>query len=100
MAHFLLRLSAPRPTFPFDMSEEEAALFERHFAYWRQRAEAGAAIAVGPVFDPDGPWELALIEAADEAEAMRIGEDDPVIQAKAGFAYTIAPIPSLILRPR
>lgn len=100
MAHFLLRMTAPRPSFPFDMSEEEKALFERHFAYWTERAEAGEAIAAGPVFDPEGPWGLALVEAADEAEAARIGAADPVITAQAGFAYSLAPIPTLILRPR
>ena len=100
MAYFLLRLTPPRPTFPFDATEDEKALFAEHSGYWLERAASGAAIAVGPVFDPAGAWGLALVEAEDEAAAKRLGEDDPVIRAGAGFTYAAAPVPSLILRQR
>jgi uncharacterized protein YciI len=100
MPYFLLRLSPPRPTFPFDATDAEKALFDRHAAYWLDQAEAGAAVAVGPVFDPAGAWGLALVEAPDEAAAIALGNRDPVIAADAGFAYALAPVPSLILRSR
>ena len=100
MAYFLLRLSPPRPTFPFDATEEEKALFAEHSGYWLERAEAGAAIAVGPVFAEGGAWGLALVEAEDEREAWELAEADPVIRARAGFTYALAPVPSLILRQR
>ena len=54
MAYFLLRLEPPRPSFPFDATEAEKALFSAHSGYWMEQAEAGAAIAVGPVFEPGG----------------------------------------------
>ncbi|GEO98009.1 YciI family protein [Methylobacterium haplocladii] len=98
MAYFLLRLSPPRSSFPFDATEVEKALFAEHAGYWLDKAGRGEAIAVGPVFDATGTWGLALVEAENESEANRLGEADPVIRAEAGFAYTIASIPSLILR--
>ena len=99
MPYFLLRLAPPRPTFPFDATDAEKGLFEQHSAYWLDQAEAGAAIAVGPVFEPAGTWGLALVEARDEAAAVALGDGDPVIAAGIGFAYALAPVPSLILRP-
>ncbi|MFY9290347.1 MAG: YciI family protein [Methylorubrum rhodinum] len=98
MPYFLLRLTPPRPSFPFDATETEKALFSEHAAYWIARAGEGRAIAVGPVFDPAGTWGLALVETEDEASARALGEADPVIAAQAGFAYATAPVPSLILR--
>ena len=98
MPYFLLRLTPPRPTFPFDATEAEKAMFSEHAAYWIARAGEGRAIAVGPVFEPENTWGLALVEAEDEASALALGEADPVIVAQAGFAYAVAPVPSLILR--
>lgn len=98
MAYFLLRLSPPRPSFPFDATEAEKTIFAEHSGYWLDKAKTGEAVAVGPVFDAAGTWGLALVEAEDETEAKQLGDADPVIRANAGFAYTLAPIPSLILR--
>ncbi len=98
MPYFLLRLTPPRPTFPFDATEAERALFSEHAAYWIAQAGEGRAIAVGPVFEPNNTWGLALVEAEDEASALALGAADPVIVAQAGFAYAVAPVPSLILR--
>jgi uncharacterized protein len=53
---FLYRLQPPRPTFAQDMSEAEAAVMERHIAYWQDLLTRGAALAFGPVLDPDDPW--------------------------------------------
>ena len=98
MPTFLRRLTPPRPSFPFDATETEKALFSEHAAYWIARAGEGRAIAVGPVFEPTGTWGLALVETEDEAAATALGAADPVIVAQAGFAYAVAPVPSLILR--
>lgn len=98
MPYFLLRLAPPRPSFPFDATEAEKALFSEHAAYWLDRAEEGRAVAVGPVFDAAGTWGLALVEAEDDAGARALGAADPVIRAGAGFAYTLSAVPNLILR--
>ena len=98
MAFFLCQLRGPRPTFPGDMSAEEGALMGEHAAYWGGLACEGTAVAFGPVFDPAGPWGLALVEIADEAGARSLTEADPVIRAGRGFRYDIHPMPQVVLR--
>lgn len=98
MGYFHLRLNAPRPTFPFDMSEGEKTAMAAHAAFWRKRAEENIALVVGPVFDPKGAWGMAIVETENEAEAEALGQGDPVILADLGFSYDVSPIPSIILR--
>jgi uncharacterized protein YciI len=99
MGYFHLKLVSPRPTFPFDASEQERAAMAEHVGYWRRLAEEKLAVAVGPVFDPKGPWGMAVVETENEAEAEALAAADPIITASLGFRYDVAPIPSLILRP-
>lgn len=99
MAYFHLRLQPPRPSFPHDASEKEMEAMNRHADYWREKASAGTAIAVGPVFDADGAWGMAVIEVEDEAAAQAVADNDPVILAGLGFHFRVSPMPSLILRP-
>ncbi|MDO6964905.1 YciI family protein [Rhizobium alvei] len=98
MAYFHLKLVAPRPSFPFDTTAAEGTAMGEHQIYWEELAERKIAIAVGPVFDPKGPFGMAIVEAENEAEAEALGAADPVIMADLGFRYETAPIPSLILR--
>ncbi len=69
-----------------------------HADYWRKLSRAGHAVAVGPVFDPKGPWGLAIVETENEAEAEAFAAADPIIGAALGFRYEVAPIPQIILR--
>ncbi len=98
MAYFMLKLIGPRPSFPADASGQEMAAMAEHSVYWKGKAEEGTALAVGPVFDPAGPFGMAIVESADEAAARTLADGDPVIRASLGFRYDIFPIPSLILR--
>lgn len=100
MGYFLLRLNAPRPTFPFDINNAEKTAMAAHAGFWRSHAGAGIALVVGPVFDPKGAWGMAVIkaESADEAEAL--GKSDPVVLAGLGFSYDASPMPSVILSPK
>ena len=98
MAHFLLRLSPPRPSFPEDASAAEMAAMGAHSAYWQDQADLGSALAVGPVADPGGIWGMALVDVADGARARALAEGDPIITAELGFSYEVLPVPSLILR--
>jgi hypothetical protein len=98
MAYFLARLAPPRPGFPADMTAEEGVAMQAHAGYWTARAAQGAAVAVGPVFDPAGAWGMAVLDCADAAAARRLVDADPVIGAALGFRYDVFPIPSLILR--
>ena len=98
MAYFMLKLNAPRPGFPGDATEQELAAMAAHSAYWHQLAAQGAAIAVGPVFDPAGPFGMAIVDVAGDRAAGELADSDPVITAGLGFRYDSFPIPSLILR--
>jgi len=98
MPFFLCRLLPPRPTFPADMTAEEARLMQDHAAYWQRAADKGEAVIVGPVLDPAGVWGLAIVEVSDPAAASALTEFDPLIRSGRGFRYDIHPIPQAILR--
>jgi uncharacterized protein YciI len=98
MPVYLCKLSPPRPSFPGDMTAEEAAVMGEHAAYWTQLTESGAAVVFGPVFDPAGVWGLAIVDAADETAARALTDDDPVIRSGRGFGYAIHPMPNAVVR--
>ena len=97
MPAILLRLHPPRPDFPERASAAEEKAMSRHACWWQQMADAGQAIAVGPVLDPGGVWGLALVWADSETAALRLAEGDPVMMAGLGFRYTAMPMGGLIL---
>jgi uncharacterized protein YciI len=97
MPVILLRLHPPRPGFPKDASSDEEQAMTRHAVWWQGLADAGQAIAVGPVLDPAGVWGLAIVIADDEAAALQLVEDDPVIVGALGFRYTAVAMGALIL---
>lgn len=98
MAHYLLKLRPPRPTFHLDMTDDERAVMVAHSGYWRQRLNEGKAIAFGPVIEPDGSWGLGILEVADEAEARAFAATDPVITSNRGFHYEFFPFAGLVAR--
>jgi uncharacterized protein YciI len=81
MAHFLVRLIPPRPSFPWDMTDAEQALMARHAAYLRELTAKGTCIVAGPVLDRADPWGLCIFDAATEAEARRLASLDPTVAA-------------------
>jgi uncharacterized protein YciI len=78
---FLYRLLPPRPSFPEDMSPEEAAVMERHFGYWQGLLDRGTALAYGPVADPEGTWGLGLLDLDDEPAARELAQEDPAVES-------------------
>lgn len=98
MAYFFLRLQPPRPTFPHDGTGEEMAAMKRHAEYWHQNALAGSAIAVGPVFEGEGAFGVAIVEVADQAAAKALADADPIVTSGFGFRFDVLPMPSVILR--
>jgi uncharacterized protein YciI len=79
MSTFVFRLKAPRPTFAFDMTDEEREIMGRHAAYWKPRVESGEMVVLGPVLDGSGSWGLGVIEADDEDELRSFAEGDPAV---------------------
>ena len=98
MAFFFCRLNGPRPTFPFDATDEERTLMGEHMVHWRPHVENGTVVALGPVFDPAGPFGMAVVDVADAAEAEALTSADPVVRAGRGFSYDIFPIPQMLTR--
>jgi hypothetical protein len=99
MAYFFMKLVPPRSTFPHDGTDEEMAAMTRHADYWRQKAQAGTAIVVGPVFETEGAWGMAVVEVDDQKGAKVLADADPIITSDFGFRFDILPMPSIILRP-
>jgi len=100
MPHFFCKLIAPRPTFPFDMNEDEKAAMGRHAEYWKNMCQDGAVLVYGPVMDPKGPYGMGIFTAADEAEVKRRTEADPVMQANIGFKVEITPMQAMTRESR
>jgi hypothetical protein len=92
MPHFFCKLIPPRPTFPFDMNDDEKALMGRHAEYWAQMCRDGKVLVYGPVLEPNSPFGLGVFVGADEAEVGRFLDADPAMQAKVGFRIEITPM--------
>ncbi|MGD9739483.1 MAG: YciI family protein [Bauldia sp.] len=100
MAVFFFRLTPPRPTFPGDMTDAEAAAMQAHFGYWADLCARGSAVAYGPVPEGAGAWGPAVIEATDQAEAAAIVAGDPAVRSGLGFTTDLVAMPDALIRPR
>ncbi len=81
---YVLRLTAPRPTFALDMSDDERQIMARHAAHWRPWIDSGQMVVFGPVLDASGSWGLAVVETDDEEELRAFAADDPVVTTRTG----------------
>lgn len=79
MPTFVLRLTAPRPTFALDMTDEERDVMRRHAAYWKPLIDSGQMVVFGPVLDDTGSWGLGVVEAEDEHQLRSFASGDPVV---------------------
>jgi uncharacterized protein YciI len=98
MPHFLYKLIPPRPTFPGEMSEGEAAIMQEHFGYWSKLISERQVVAYGPVMDPKGTYGVGILEVDDDETAARIAENDPAIRSNADFDFELHPMPDTIAR--
>ena len=84
MPTFIFRLMCARPTFAFDMTDEERAIMRRHAAHWQPYVESGRMVIFGPILDSTGSWGLGVVEADDEAEIVAFAAGDPVVTTGTG----------------
>jgi uncharacterized protein YciI len=96
MQGFVFRLVPPRPTFAFDMTDDERALMGEHAAYWAELTAAGRTVAYGPVNDPVGSYGLAVVLAEDLAAAEALRDADPAVRSPHGLRAEIAPMIMLV----
>ena len=93
---FVCRLIPPRPTFMTSLSSEEYQTMLAHARYWSELMQQGRVIAFGPVSDPQGPYGLGIVLAADAAEVQALCDRDPAILSPHGLRTEIAPMRRLI----
>ena len=90
---FFLKLNPPRPTFMSDMTKEERTFMEKHVAYWAPYIEDGTVIVLGPVFDPNGGYGMAVIRVDNDEQLKILIEADP---ANGLNSYEIHPMRAVI----
>jgi uncharacterized protein YciI len=73
----------PRENFAATMTDEERAVWGRHFERLRGLMAEGCLILVGPTLGPVNTG-IAVFEAPDEEAARQVMADDPVISG--GYA--------------
>ena len=84
MDTFVVRLTAHRPTFAFDMTDEERQVMAQHAAYWEPFISSGRMVVFGPVLDSTGSWGLGVMEAEDQEELQAFAAGDPVVTTGTG----------------
>lgn len=97
--YYAYKLFPPRPSFPADITEAEAAIMAEHITYWTELLTVGTAVTFGPVADPAGAWGLAVVEARPDIDVNQIREHDPVIRRGLGARIEIYPMPNAVARP-
>ncbi len=99
MAYFLAKLIPPRPTFPFDMGEDERAVMLAHRDYWLPQLNAGLVLVMGPVLDPKGGYGVMIAHAPSLKMLEDWQSQDPAILSGRGFAFENYPMPSITVAP-
>jgi hypothetical protein len=96
--YYAFKLFPPRPSFPADITREEAEIMAEHVAYWTELLNAGIAVAFGAVADPTEAWGLAVVEAGPDTDIDGLREHDPVIRRGLGARLEIYPMPNAVVR--
>ncbi len=77
--HFVLKAIPQRPTFQQDMTEDERNIMQQHIAYWTDKMDKGITLVFGPVFNPQDPHGLGIIEVTDESQVNDLITNDPAV---------------------
>jgi uncharacterized protein YciI len=77
MPHYFLKIIPCRPTFAFDMTDDERAIMQRHVVYLGGLMDKGKMVVYGPVMDPKGPYGMGVVEVENEYELSEIIKNDP-----------------------
>lgn len=96
--YYFFKLIPPRPTFPFDMSEQEKEIMNRHVAYWTDLMQKRTVVVFGPVLDPNGTYGIGVLELPEGQDPQSFADNDPAIKAEAGFAMQLFAMPQVMVR--
>ena len=83
MSEWIYFIHPPRENFAATMTAEEQTVWGTHFERLKRLVAEGVMILAGPTLGTKNTG-VAIFEAADEAQAQRIMDEDPVIAG--GFA--------------
>jgi uncharacterized protein YciI len=83
MAEWIYFIHAPRENFAATMTPQERQVWDEHFARLKRLLAEGTLILAGPTLGVTNTG-IAVIEAADEAAARRLMEEDPAIASGIG----------------
>jgi uncharacterized protein YciI len=78
---FLFRLIPPRADFAQTMTPDETHAMAGHSDYWQRLLAEGNVVVYGPVADPEGVWGMGVLRAANRAQVIEIGDNDPSVLA-------------------
>lgn len=75
--YFAAKLPSPRPNFPYDMSDEEKNIMDKHTEFWQKLLTDGTGIITGPVLDPKGAYGFGVVIAESLEKAYDLLKGDP-----------------------
>ncbi len=97
MPEWIYVIRAAREGFKSEPTEDEMAAMSDHFRYLQGLLEEGTLTLAGPALDAE--FGIVVYEAADEAAARKIMEDDPSV-AKGVMRASLHPYRTSLLRGR
>ena len=98
MAEWIYFLHAPRENFADTMTDEEQEVWGVHFERLQRLVAEGTVALAGPTLGPVNTG-IVVFEAADEAAARKLMEEDPVVAG--GYARgELRPFSISLLRGR
>jgi len=80
MAQWIYFIHAPRDDFAATITEEEAEVWQQHFAHLQQLLNDGVLILAGPTLGSTNTG-IAIFEAPDQEAAQAIMHSDPTISS-------------------
>ncbi len=78
-SHFLYLIKPSRATFIDDMTPEEEAVIEEHFAYLKRLLAEGRLVFAGPCLD--GAFGVVVLEVESQETAFQLMMKDPSVRA-------------------
>jgi uncharacterized protein len=92
--YVFVKTNNPRPTFHLDMTAEERRIMTSHVEYWTEMARHGVSVVFGPVADPHGVYGIGVYKVEDEAQMLRLLDEDP---AKGLLVYETTPMANAVV---
>jgi uncharacterized protein YciI len=78
VAEWIYFLHPPRNNFAATMTDEERAVWARHFERFERLLAEGVVVLVGPTLGSINTG-IAVFEAPDEEAALQVMNEDPVV---------------------